>query len=237
MADSPPRHVLITGGGRGLGYALARHCLRRGDLVSTCGRSPLAALHQERHRHYVADMTDSGQIEALFDAIRADAGYLDALVNNAGTASMNLVALTPVDAVHRVLRTNSEGPILATRAALRLLRRSAAGRIVNVSTVAVPLRLTGEAVYAASKSALETFTRIAARELGTLGVTCNAVGPSPIRTDLISGVPKAKLDKLVAEQAIPRWATPDDFINVVEFFLAPASGMVTGQVVYLGGAG
>jgi len=103
--------------------------------------------------------------------------------------------------------------------------------------VAVPLRLRGEAVYAASKSAVETFTRTVARELGEFGITCNAVGPSPIRTALISGVPADKLQRLIEEQAIRRWATPEDLINVVDFFLSPASTMVTGQVVYLGGIG
>jgi 3-oxoacyl-[acyl-carrier protein] reductase len=237
MRGERPRHILITGGGRGLGHALAAHCVARGDVVSTCSRSEISLLDAARHRHYVADISDAVQVEALFASVRADVGYLDALVNNAGTASMNVVALTPPDAVRRVMRINAEGPMLATHFAVRLLRRSPAARIVNVSTVAVPLRLAGEAVYAASKSAIETFTRVTARELGALGITCNAVGPSPIRTDLLRGVPANRLDKLIAEQAVPRWATVEDFVNVVEFFLAPASGMVTGQVVYLGGAG
>jgi 3-oxoacyl-[acyl-carrier protein] reductase len=117
------------------------------------------------------------------------------------------------------------------------MRGSSSARIVNLTSVAVPLRLQGEAVYAASKSALETFTRIAARELGPLGITCNAVGPSPIATALLAGVPKDRLGALIDAQAVSRWAVPDDVVNVVEFFLRPESSMVTGQVIYLGGAG
>jgi 3-oxoacyl-[acyl-carrier protein] reductase len=118
---------------------------------------------------------------------------------------------------------------------VRLLRQSAHPRIVNMTTVAVPLRLDGEAVYASAKSAIETFTRVAAKEVGPWGITCNAVGPSPVRTNLLRKVPEDKLAALIERQAVKRWATTDDVGNVVDFFLRPESGMVTGQVVYLGG--
>jgi 3-oxoacyl-[acyl-carrier protein] reductase len=84
---------------------------------------------------------------------------------------------------------------------------------------------------------VETFTRIVAREAAPFGVTCNAVGPSPIRTQLTAGVPADKLEQLISRQAIPRWADAGDVANVVDFFLQPESAMVTGQVVYLGGIG
>ena len=228
------RHVLITGGSRGLGASLAEHCVARGDVVTTCSRSAAASIG-EGHRHCEIDVSDPAGVDALFDGIRSDVGYLDVLVNNAGIASMNAFALTPLDTIQRVMRTNVEATMLTTKAAIRLLRRSTAGRIVNVSTIAVPLRLRGEAAYVASKGAVEMFTRVVARELGPLQITCNAVGPSPIHTDLTASVPAAALDRLLEEQAIPRWATPADFINVIDFFLSPDSGMVTGQVVYLGG--
>ena len=155
---------------------------------------------------------------------------LDVLINNAGVAGMNAIALTPLSAARRMVETNFLAPFNLTREALRLMRRSAAARIVNVSTVAVPLRLEGEAVYAASKSALETFTRIAARELAPFGITCNAVGPCPIKTRLTAGIPDQKIQALIDRQAIPRWGVAADVVNVVEFFLRPESGMVTGQV-------
>jgi 3-oxoacyl-[acyl-carrier protein] reductase len=220
-----------------LGAALARHCLDRGDLVTTCAQSPMSPLDAARHRHHVADVADPGACENLLNAVRSEMGYLDALVNNAGIAAMNALALTPPASIQRVMRVNVEGTMLMTRAAIRLLRRSRAGRIVNLTTVAVPLRLAGEATYAASKSAIETFTRVVAKEVGPLGITCNAVGPSPVKTRLTAGVPEHKLQQLVSAQAVPQWATPADVIHVIEFFLAPSSRMVTGQILYLGGAG
>lgn len=231
-----PRRVVITGATRGLGAALAQHCLEAGDEVVGCGRSEPTISHR-RYTHCVLDVTESTHVEQLFDELRERFGTLDVLINNAGTASMNAIALTPVETARRVIDTNLVGPFALTRSAVRLMRRSPHARIINMSSVAVPMRLEGEAIYAASKSALEMFTRICARELAPFGITCNAVGPSPIKTGLLAGVPQEKLDTLVRSQAIRRWAEPGDVINVVDFFLKPESSMVTGQVVYLGGAG
>jgi 3-oxoacyl-[acyl-carrier protein] reductase len=109
------------------------------------------------------------------------------------------------------------------------------GRIVNFTTVAVPLKLAGEAIYAASKAAVESLTHVLARELADFGITVNAIGPVPIETDLIRSVPREKIDRLVSQQAIPRLGTFEDVANVVDFFLQERSSMVTGQTVYLGG--
>lgn len=233
---SDARVTLITGASRGLGAFLAEHLLAQGDVVFGCARGEAALVH-DRYTHLQADVTDEEQVRQLFRSIRAQAGRLDVLINNAGTASMNPIALMPVASARKLLKLNFLATFMLTQAAFRLLRSSKAGRVVNVSTVAVPLQLEGEAVYAATKSAVETFTKIAAKEFGKFNITCNAVGPSPIQTRLLENVPQVKLNKLIAEQAIPRWAEPADVANVVDFFLRPESGMITGQVVYLGGAG
>jgi 3-oxoacyl-[acyl-carrier protein] reductase len=230
------RRVLVTGASHGLGRALADHYLKAGDLVIGCARGA-SDLDHERYAHYRLDVTDEGCVRDLFKDVRARFRHLDAVINNAGIASMNPIALTPLATARRIVETNFLGTFLMTHAAIRLLRGSAAGRIVNLSTVAVPLRLEGEAVYAASKSAIETFTKITAREVGSFGITCNAVGPCPARTNLTRNVPEAKMEALVARQAIARWAEPADVANVIDFFLRPESGLVTGQVVYLGGVG
>ena len=108
-------------------------------------------------------------------------------------------------------------------------------RIVNFATVATPLRLEGEAIYAASKAAIESLTQILAREFSELGIRVNAVGPTPVPTDLVKYVPKEKMDALLARQAVKRWGTMDDVANVVDFFLRPESDFITGQILYLGG--
>jgi 3-oxoacyl-[acyl-carrier protein] reductase len=226
--------VLITGTSRGLGLALAKHLVTQKHIVVGCARSP-SELEDGRYHHLLADVTDERGVDDVLQQVRVKMGGLDALINNAGWARMLPVALTPVDTARRILDANFLSTFMFTRAALRLLRHSDNGRIINVSSIAVPTRLEGEAVYAAAKSAVEMFTRVTAKELGPWGITCNAVGPSPIRTRLIEGVPDSKLEKIIERQAIHVWADAADVANVVDFYLRPESRMITGQVLYLGG--
>ncbi len=228
------RRVVITGATRGLGLMLAQHYLSQGDEVVGCGRTPTTLFHPN-YTHRCVDVTSSEEVDEFFAELTDRVGKIDALINNAGIASMNALALTPLETARRIVDTNLLGPFSFTRAAVRLMRGSKSARIVNFTSVAVPLCLEGEAIYAASKSAVETLTRISARELAPFGITCNAIGPSPIQTGLIAGVPKHKLQALIDAQAIRKWAVPEDVLNVVDFFLRPESHMVTGQVIYLGG--
>jgi 3-oxoacyl-[acyl-carrier protein] reductase len=127
------------------------------------------------------------------------------------------------------------GTFVFCREAAKLMQKRRYGRIVNFTTVAVPLKLAGESAYAASKAAVISFTQVIAKELADFGITVNAVGPNPIATDLIAAVPKHKLDALVNAQAVKRLGVCDDVSNVIDFFIKPESGMITGQVIYLGG--
>jgi 3-oxoacyl-[acyl-carrier protein] reductase len=106
---------------------------------------------------------------------------------------------------------------------------------VNFTTVAVPLSLEGEALYASSKGAVEVLTRVAAKELADFGVTVNAVGPTPVKTDLIGQVPNDKIEALISRQAIKRMGKPEDIAGVVDFFISDFSEFITGQTLYLGG--
>jgi 3-oxoacyl-[acyl-carrier protein] reductase len=232
MIDQPV--ILITGTRRGIGRHLALHYLGRGFRVVGCSRQP-ADLDAEGYWHHCLDVGDEEAVRRLLAEVRERLGGLNALINNAGIAAMNHALLTPMETVRSVLETNVAGTFLFCREAARLLRAARHARIVTVTTVAVPLRLEGEAIYAASKAAVEMLTRVLARELAPLGITCNAVGPTPIETDLIRGVPREKIDRLLASQAIRRMGQPADVANVIDFFLRPESDFITGQVVYLGG--
>jgi 3-oxoacyl-[acyl-carrier protein] reductase len=232
MPDRPV--ILITGTRKGIGLALARHYLGKGWRVVGCSRKA-AELEADGYTHHLVDVGDESAVKRMMAAVCERAGRLDALVNNAGIASMNHALLTPLDAARRVLETNLVGTFLLCREASKLLRGSPHGRIVNFSTVAVPLRLEGEAIYAASKAAVEMLTRVLARELAPLGITCNAIGPTPVETDLIRAVPSEKIAALLARQALPRLGATSDVANVIDFFLRPESDFVTGQVIYLGG--
>ncbi len=231
---SEQRTAMVTGARKGIGRHLVEHLLASGWHVTGCSRKA-SELRHDNYTHFEADVSDEKAAKTLFKSIRKGAGRLDALINNAGIAGMNHALLTPMDAVERVLRTNVMGTFLYSREAAKLMKRGGGGRIVNFSTVAVPMALEGEAAYAASKAAVESLTRVLAREFGSFGITVNAVGPTPIDTDLIRAVPEDKIRGLLSRQALPRLGEYADVTNVVDFFLRPESAFVTGQVIYLGG--
>jgi 3-oxoacyl-[acyl-carrier protein] reductase len=226
--------ALVTGSRKGIGRHLAQCLVGRGYQVVGCSREP-ADWTLPGYAHKITDVADESQVIELLSGIRRQYGTLTALVNNAGIASMNSVLLTPGATIDRIIRTNFIGTALVSREAAKLMMKNRFGRIVNVTTVAVPMALEGEAIYASSKSAVETFTRILARELGPVGITVNAVGPPPVDTDLTRGIPRAKIEALQARLSTGRAGTLDDVANAVEFFIRPESGGVTGQILYLGG--
>ncbi len=233
MTVDDARVVLVTGTRRGLGRGLAEHFLAGGAYVIGCSRRP-TDLESARYRHHVLDVGDEVAMLEMFGETRNEFGHLDVLINNAGIASMNLALLTPTETLERILTTNLTGTFIACREAARLMRRRR-GRIVNVVTVAVRLRLAGEAAYIASKAGVVAMTEVLARELAPMGITVNAVGPAPIDTDLIRGVPDATMDALLQRLVLPRKSTVADVANVIDFFLSKASDAVTAQTIYLGG--
>lgn len=233
MADQEV--VLITGTSRGIGQELVRHFLAKGCIVEGCSRGA-APEELPGYTHQQVDVTDETAVAAMMRAVGRRHGRLDILVNNAGAASMNLALTTPGSTAERLMKTNFLGPFLVAREGARLMLRRRYGRIINLSTVAVPLELEGESVYAASKSALVTFTRVLAKELAPFGITCNLVGPGPIPTNLIAGVPAPKLQELLDRLPLGRFSTVADVANAIDFFAKPESAAITGQVLYLGGA-
>jgi len=228
------RLMLITGDRKGIGQYLVEYYLNKNYRVIGCSRKPVQFEH-ENYRHYSLDITDEPNVRSMFAEIRKTHQRLDVLINNAGIASMNHVLLTPFETAQKILNTNIAGTFLFCREAVKLMKKNKMGRIVNFATVASPLKLQGEAIYASSKAAVVNFSQVLAREIGDYGITVNVVGPTPIKTDLIQGVSREKLGDVIGNQAVQRFGEFEDVSNVIDFFIQPESDFITGQVIYLGG--
>jgi 3-oxoacyl-[acyl-carrier protein] reductase len=226
--------ALVTGARKGIGRYLVERLIQLGYQVVGCSREAID-WSLEGYSHHQTDVSKEAQVQHLFTAIRKQYGRLDVTINNAGVASMNHFMLTPVSMLDRVNAVNIRGTFLVTRESARLMRQNKFGRIINMSTIAVPLSLAGEAIYVASKSAVEALTRVSSRELADFGITVNAIGPTPIETDLIRGIPADKIQALLNQLAIKRLGQPEDVFNLVQFLIKPESNYITGQVIYLGG--
>lgn len=226
--------VLVTGTRKGIGKYLAEYYAKKGFIVEGCSRGD-AGFEVENYHHTNLDVADERGVKQWVSGVAKRHGRIDVVLNNAAIASMNHVLLTPAASANRMLEVNVTGTMLVCRDAAKVMMKRRYGRIINFTTIVAPIALAGEAIYAASKSAVVTFTRILAFELGQWGITCNSFGATPIMTDMIKGVPQDKIDAVVQGLAIKRLGTYDDCANVCDFFMAKSSDNITGQVLYLGG--
>ncbi len=223
--------ALITGTSQGLGLALAERLLADGWIVHGFARGSQAIKHERFHGHAV-DVTDEAAVRSAVAAI-AESGRIDLLVNNAGAASMNALLLTPGSVAESLMRVNYLGTFHCLQAVGKVMVRQRAGRIINLTTVAVPLSLEGEAAYVASKAAVEALTKVADKEFATQGVRVIALGLGPVDTRLTRAVPKAALAKINSAIGRPEGTT---MAQAVDFVLSRihAADLQTGSVEYLG---
>ena len=228
------RVIVITGTSKGIGLELAKYYLQKGDMVVGCARSQ-NDIKDENYRHFVLDVSDERAVVDMIREVKTEFNKIDILINNAGIASMNHFLTTSFESVKKVFSTNFFGTFLFSREVGKIMMRQKFGRIVNYTTVASALRLEGEAIYAASKSAIENLTQTLSKELAPFNITVNAIGPTPVKTDLIKAVPQDKIDALLEKQAIKRLGNLEDIKNVIDFYIDEKSEFITGQILYLGG--
>ncbi len=226
--------IVITGSRQGIGRYLAEYYLNKGFVVIGCDLFETDLEHLN-YEHFCLDVANENEVKKMVSKIAKKYKRIDYLVNNAGIASMNHSLLTPLSTVEKVFRTNVFGTFLFCREVAKVMIKNKFGRIINFSSVAVPLDLEGEAIYAASKSAIEKLTTILSKEFGKNGITVNAIGPSPIRTALLKNVNETKLNDLLKQQAISKFGSFEDVANVIDFYISEKSDMITGQIIYLGG--
>jgi 3-oxoacyl-[acyl-carrier protein] reductase len=226
--------ILITGTRKGIGKELAEYYLSLDCNVIGCSRGPGTIVNSD-YRHYELDVSNEKGVVRMIRIAKKEFGRIDILLNNAGIASMNHFLTTPYQTAQNIFNTNFFGTFLFSREVSKVMMKQKFGRIVNYTTVASALRLEGEAIYAASKGAIENFTQTISKEVAPYNITVNAIGPTPVETDLIKAVPKDKIVDLLDKQAIKRFGTFEDIKNVIDFFIDDKSNFITGQIIYLGG--
>lgn len=226
--------ILITGNRKGIGRYLSEFYLSKGFNVVGCSRTE-SDLKHSGYKHVICDVTEEASAKKVIKVAKKEFGGVDVLINNAGIASLNHSLLTPGSTVKKVFETNFYGSFFFSRECAKQMMKKKSGRIVNFSTVAVPMNLDGEMIYASSKAAIEKMTKILAKELASYNITVNAIGPTPILTDLLKVVPKDKVDELLEKQSIKRLGIFEDIENIISFFIDEKSKFVTGQILYLGG--
>lgn len=225
------KRLVITGVTGGLGRHLADRAVQNGyEVIGLARRLPQADPGYAVHS---VDVSDHTAVTAFFHSLRGKP--LQGLINAAGIASMNLVLTTPAETMARVVGVNLLGTMYCCAEGSKILIRGSGGRILNFSTIAVPLGLAGESVYAASKAGVEGFTRCLARELAPFGVTANVIAPGPIDTPMTAGLGPERIKAVVQRQIIARQAEPEDLWSLAAFLLSDQSAMLSGQVLHLGG--
>ena len=238
------RVAVVTGGYRGIGRALCVALGRAGAHVvaadvgdEAVGKETLAAVEAAGGKAELVrlDVTNSEQVDAVFQELTKRLGRLDILVNNAGIARDQLLLRVSDEDIQKTYAVNVTGAIYCARAAIRPMMKARHGRILNLASVVAELGNPGQAVYSSSKAALIGLTKTLAREYASRGVTVNAVAPGYIDTDMTRNLPEEAKKYMLGQVPLGRVGTPDDVANAVLFLSSDEAGYITGQVLRVNG--
>ncbi len=245
MFDLSGKTALVTGGSRGLGRAIAVALARQGADVAINYRGNASAADEVadavrqlgRRALTIQGDTSAGReaCEAIVKAALDEFGKIDILVNNAGITRDDLLMRMSADAWNEVIATNLSGPFWMTRAISRPMMKARAGRIINMSSAAGRMGNPGQANYAAAKAGLIGLTKTTARELASRGITCNALAPGLITTDLTADLPEAASEALKAMTPLGYIGSVDDVAAAAVYFASDEARYVTGQVLGIDG--
>lgn len=229
---SNARTVLVTGGNRGIGFAIAQEFLDRGHRVAVTARSgegPTGALTVH------ADVTDAESIDAAFSAVEEKFGPVEVVIANAGvTRDTLLMRMSDADFTE-VIDTNLTGAFRVVKRASKGMLKARYGRIVLISSVVGLLGSAGQVNYAASKSGLVGIARSVTRELGSRGITANVVAPGFIQTDMTDALPEEQQKQYLSSIPAGRFATPDEVAKVVAWIASDEAGYISGAVIPVDG--
>ena len=235
------QNVIVSGGSRGLGLAMARTLAAAGYRIIALARASTGELTAASRAAAEAgrgaiefracDLSDLSLIAPLVKTLRADFGPLYGLVNNAGLGTGGILSTMHDQDIQRLIQLNTVSPILLSKYVVRSMMAQREGRIINIASIVAATGYSGLSVYSATKAALLGFTRSLAREVGPLGITVNAVAPGFIATEMTRELDEAQREKIARRSALQRMADPIDVARSVEFLLGEAGRNITGTTL------
>lgn len=238
------RVILVTGGSRGIGKAIALAFAAPGTAIAvnyrTGGKEASEVVAEIAQRGGAgmavqADVTDLGQVKAMVDAIAARFGEIDVLVNNAGASRDGLLAMMESEDWNTVLDVNLTGVFHCCKTVGRRMMAERKGTIVNVSSLSGIMGLPGQTNYSAAKGGVNAFTRALAQEVARFGIRVNAVAPGLVEGEMAAAMPEAQRERLIAGIPLRRMATPAEVANVVKFLASEEASYVTGEIIKVTG--
>jgi 3-oxoacyl-[acyl-carrier protein] reductase len=235
--------AVVTGGSRGIGYAVASALVREGAALTLCGRDRVAlekvAAELETRGAQVlgvkADVTESAEVDRVIEACLERFGALNILVNNAGITRDNLLLRMKDAEWDAVLDTNLKGVFYCTRAALRPMLKQRGGRIINLTSVVGVMGNPGQANYAAAKAGIIGLTKATAKEVASRGITVNTVAPGFVETDMTHALDPDLQGRIRSQIPLGRFATPEEVAELVVFLASDRAAYITGQVIHING--
>ena len=232
--------ALVTGGSRGIGFAVAKRLIADGAkvaLVSTKLEGAVAAASQlgENAKGYACDVSSYDDVQALVAAVLADFGKIDILVNNAGITRDDLLMRMSEEEWDRVLAVNLKGSFNTCKAVMRPMMKARFGRIINISSIVGISGNPGQTNYAAAKAGLIGFTKSLAREIASRNITVNAVAPGLVETDMSGALPEEARNAFIQQIPLARAGKPEDIAGAVAFLAGPDASYITGHVICVDG--
>ncbi|MDX8396363.1 MAG: 3-oxoacyl-ACP reductase FabG [Mariprofundaceae bacterium] len=240
---SDQKVAIVTGASRGIGFAVAEGLAKAGYHLAICATreetvnaaAEKLAAHGVEVLPRVVNVTDADAVKAFVQETAKHFGRLDVLVNNAGITKDGLAMRMKTDDWQAVIDTNLSSVFYASQAALKPMMKARAGRIINISSVVASMGNPGQLNYCASKGGVDAMTRSLAREVGSRGITVNAIAPGFIATDMTAGLGDDAHAALTTQIPLGRLGSPDDIASAVLFLAAESGAYITGQVLHING--
>ena len=227
--------ILITGTSRGIGHYLAVYYLNLGYQVIGCSRSK-STIENNQYKHFEIDLANEYEILEMFKLIRKEYKSISVLINNAAINPAIIMApMLPYETISNTFKVNVFAAMLCTREAIKLMLKNKFGRIINLGSMASKHEVPGESLYTSTKSAINAYTRVVAKEVAKVGITVNVIAPSAIETELSNQINRDALNEVLSRNAINELGDFADVSNIIDTLIKLESKAITGQLIYLGG--